>query len=74
MENLSCGLGPDYSFVRMILMFLGSRREDKSSGLNGSKHYPNSISSRIKFYFITIVPKYLDYATFAKYLLATVMS
>jgi hypothetical protein len=26
-------------------LFSDSRREDKSSGLNGSKHYPSSISS-----------------------------
>jgi hypothetical protein len=25
----------------LIFMFLYSRREDKASGLNGSKHYPN---------------------------------
>jgi hypothetical protein len=29
----------------LIFMFLDSKREDKSSGLNGNKHYPNSISS-----------------------------
>jgi hypothetical protein len=29
----------------LMFMFLDSRREDKNSGLNGSKHYPNSISS-----------------------------
>jgi hypothetical protein len=28
-------------------MFLDSKREDKSSGLNGSKHYPNSISPSV---------------------------
>jgi hypothetical protein len=26
-------------------MFLDSRQEDKSSGPNGSKHYPSSVSS-----------------------------
>jgi hypothetical protein len=26
-------------------MFLDSRQEDKSSGLNGGKHFPSSISS-----------------------------
>jgi hypothetical protein len=29
----------------LILTFLESRREDKIFGLNGSKHYPNSVSS-----------------------------
>jgi hypothetical protein len=29
----------------LIFMFLNSRREDKCSGLNGSKHYPSSIST-----------------------------
>jgi hypothetical protein len=29
----------------LIFMFLDSRREDKSSGLNGSEHYLSSVSS-----------------------------
>jgi hypothetical protein len=29
----------------LIFMFLDSRWEDRSSGLNGSKHYPKSICS-----------------------------
>jgi hypothetical protein len=28
----------------LIFMFLNSRRKTKGSGLDGSKHYPNSIS------------------------------
>jgi hypothetical protein len=30
----------------LIFMFLDSRREEKGSGPNGSKHYWNSISSQ----------------------------
>jgi hypothetical protein len=30
-------------------MFLDSRREDKGSGLNGSKHYPNSVRKIFQF-------------------------
>jgi hypothetical protein len=31
----------------LIFMFLDSRREHKNCGLNGRKHYPNSLSSLI---------------------------
>jgi hypothetical protein len=44
----------------------------KVSKLNGSKHYPNSVSSFsswIKFRFVTVIPKYLYCATFSKVLL-----
>jgi hypothetical protein len=38
----------------------------KGSWLNGSKHCPNSISSWIKFWLATDVPKRLDLYTFTK--------
>jgi hypothetical protein len=39
----------------LIFMFLDSRREAKGSGLNGSKHYPSSIS-KVHLYLSTFAP------------------
>jgi hypothetical protein len=55
-------------------MFLDSRCEDKSSGPNGSKHYRSSVSSWIRFWFVIVLPKYLNCATFSKHLLPVFMS
>jgi hypothetical protein len=42
----------------LIFMFLDSKREENGSGLNGSKHYSNSIPSKfcswIRFWFVTV--------------------
>jgi hypothetical protein len=61
----------------LIFTFLDSRREDKRFGINASKHYPNClllIFSWIKFWSVTVVPKYLNCATFSNDLLASFLS
>jgi hypothetical protein len=44
-------------FYILILTFLSSWQEEKSSGLNDSKNYQNWISSWIKFGFVNVAPK-----------------
>jgi hypothetical protein len=60
----------------LIFLFLIADEKTKDSGLNGSKHYPNSVCSQ--FYpesnFVTVIPKYLNCATFSKELLDIFMS
>jgi hypothetical protein len=41
----------------------------KGSELNGTKQYVNSLFL-IKFWFVTVIPKYLNFATFWKELVA----
>jgi hypothetical protein len=59
-------------------MFLDNKREDKSSGQNGSKHYPKFSSllifSWIRFWFVTVVHKHLNCAMFSKDLMTIFMS
>jgi hypothetical protein len=62
----------------LIFMFLDSRREDKGFWTEWYQVLPKFslflISSWIKFWFVTVVPKYLNCATFSKHLFATCMS
>jgi hypothetical protein len=68
------------STVLNILIFKFLRADEKTEGsaLNGSKHYQNSISSLIssciKFWFVTVVPKYFNCDTFSNDLFAIFMS
>jgi hypothetical protein len=59
-------------------MFLESRREGGKFWTEWYQLLPEFglllISSWIKFWFITVVPKYMYYATFSKYLLANFIS
>jgi hypothetical protein len=63
--------------VLYILMFsfLWKGRKTKDSDMNNSKHSANLIcsliSSWMQFWFVTVFLKYLNSATFSKYLLAT---
>jgi hypothetical protein len=67
--NLMC-------ILRVIFTFFDSRREDKTSGLNGSKPRIQSPLNFLlnPFWFVTVVRKYLKGATFSKHLLAIFMS
>jgi hypothetical protein len=58
-----------YSLYVLISTFLDSRREDKRFWTECQQALPELnllISSWIKFWFVTVVPKYLNCATFSK--------
>jgi hypothetical protein len=62
----------------LIFMFLDSRREDERFWSEWQQASPqfnlHLISSWIKFWFVTFVPKYPNCATFSEDLLAVFMS